>query len=1116
MASGGEVKVEIKDGTTDSNAEVDFAKITQNEALTLLKANVHGLTSEEAQRRLVECGPNKLPESTRNPVLVFLGYMWNPLSWAMETAAIIAIALLDYADFALIVGLLLLNSTISFVEESSADAAIKALAAALAPKAKAMRDGQVVTIDSVNLVPGDVIIVRLGDIVPADIKILKESEEGTEDDETPMQVDQAALTGESLPVKKFSGAVAFSGSAIKQGERHCVVYATGSNTFFGRAASLIAATNNVANLQKIMTKIGGTCLVTIGVWVLIELVVQFVHYKHSCGPGVEACPTLTNMLVVIVGGIPIAMPTVLSVTLALGAARLAKEGAIVARMSAVEEMAGMDILCSDKTGTLTLNKLSVDSNSVFPCEPDMPVVEVMKYAALSANTVTEEPIDVVLHDSYPDQENLKNFKTIKFVPFNPVDKFTCATVVEEATGRVVRLLKGSPQVVLKRAWNSAELNDAVNNKMIEFANRGFRSLGIALAEGDGKDGETKWQMLGLLPLFDPPRHDTKATVEKCHTQGIEVKMITGDHLLIGKETAKMLGMGTEMYPSEVLISAKNGHPEHLKGYKSLLDMCEKCNGFAEVFPEHKFEIVKILQEGNHVVGMTGDGVNDAPALKKADVGIAVAGATDAARGAADVVLTEPGLSTINTAVIGARKIFQRMTTYSKYTVAMTFRICFTFGLLTTIYDWYFPTILVVIMAVFNDGAMIALSKDRVIASKLPNSWNLPNIFIMGIVYGLYLTLSSIILYIVSTKTMFWTDHCSLFSLNDQDWYLTTWCARYIDQTVLPGTFPQSIPGFNTNGMSLGQILDSPQGIAGGYQPAPTMYGGVSIPYSNAYNFSLCVLNGPGDYNYQLTNVNAYMPGACNGFSYTNMSFQPTGVPTLLEQCKTEQKYTRGAMMRSLLYNQVSISGQALVFVVRTQEWSVMARAGTLTYMAFILAQIGSTCIALFGFAGYSNPRYQFTGCSFCQLSSGGDIPFFSGQVPIALTESAFSASVVGCTGYVIVAWIWAAIWYFPLDLIKWALCWILNEDGFRDGVQHRSRSAPAEDKGAPTVSGATTGSHGNPLGRQSLSKVPAQVLDKASASVVALGKDKGGNVGVSSDSSKNLTIARKSLVKTNP
>jgi len=427
-----------------------------------------------------------------------------------------------------------------------------------------------------------------------------------------------------------------------------------------------------------------------------------------------------------------------------------------------------------------------------------------------------------------------------------------------------------------------------------------------------------------------------------------------------------------------------------------------------------------------------------------------------------------------------------------------------------------PTILVVIMAVFNDGAMIALSKDRVIASKLPNSWNLPNIFIMGIVYGLYLTLSSIILYIVSTKTMFWTDHCSLFSLNDQDWYLTTWCARYIDQTVLPGTFPQSIPGFNTNGMSLGQILDSPQGIAGGYQPAPTMYGGVSIPYSNAYNFSLCVLNGPGDYNYQLTNVNAYMPGACNGFSYTNMSFQPTGVPTLLEQCKTEQKYTRGAMMRSLLYNQVSISGQALVFVVRTQEWSVMARAGTLTYMAFILAQIGSTCIALFGFAGYSNPRYQFTGCSFCQLSSGGDIPFFSGQVPIALTESAFSASVVGCTGYVIVAWIWAAIWYFPLDLIKWALCWILNEDGFRDGVQHRSRSAPAEDKGAPTVSGATTGSHGNPLGRQSLSKVPAQVLDKASASVVALGKDKGGNVGVSSDSSKNLTIARKSLVKTNP
>eukprot|EP00197_Chlamydomonas_leiostraca_P009511 CAMPEP_0202861326 /NCGR_PEP_ID=MMETSP1391-20130828/2763_1 /ASSEMBLY_ACC=CAM_ASM_000867 /TAXON_ID=1034604 /ORGANISM="Chlamydomonas leiostraca, Strain SAG 11-49" /LENGTH=350 /DNA_ID=CAMNT_0049540695 /DNA_START=57 /DNA_END=1106 /DNA_ORIENTATION=- len=350
MANAGEVKVEVKDAPD----EVDFSKIGLEEALKILQASTHGLSTEEAQKRLAEYGPNKLPESSRSPILVFLGYMWNPLAWAMEVAAIISIALLDYADFALIVALLIVNAVISFVEESNADKAIKALTAALAPKAKCLRSGEVITIDAVDLVPGDVIIIKFGDIVPADIKILPE-EGGGGGEEVPMQIDQAALTGESLPAKKFTNDVAFSGSTVKQGERHCVVYATGVNTFFGRAAALISGTNNVANLQIIMNRIGAVCLLTIGIWVIIELAVQFGHYHHACTGGEEGCPTLTNMLVIIVGGIPIAMPTVLSVTLALGAFKLAKEGAIVARMSAVEEMAGMDVLCSDKTGTLTLN-----------------------------------------------------------------------------------------------------------------------------------------------------------------------------------------------------------------------------------------------------------------------------------------------------------------------------------------------------------------------------------------------------------------------------------------------------------------------------------------------------------------------------------------------------------------------------------------------------------------------------------------------------------------------------------------------------------------------------------------------------------------------------------------
>lgn len=885
--------------------------------------------------------------------------MWNPLSWAMEAAAIIAIALLDYVDFALILALLLVNSTISYVEEANADKAIKALTSALAPKAKVLRDGTVQTIEASELVPGDIVIVRLGDIVPADIKILKDESSESQEHETPLQVDQAALTGESLPVKKFSGDVAFAGSTIKQGERHCVVYATGLNTFFGRAAALLGGAQSEAHLQQIMTKIGGTCLVTIGVWIIIELAVQFGHYNHSCTGGEDGCPTLTNMLVIIVGGIPIAMPTVLSVTLALGAYNLAKDGAIVSRMSAVEEMAGMDILCSDKTGTLTLNKLTVDVSNVYPGE-GYAIDEVIKYGALSANIVTEEPIDMVLHESYPEKDTLwDDYKMAKFIPFNPVDKYTVAYVEDKSTGKVDRVMKGAPQVVVKNCYNADLITEAATAKITEYALRGFRGLGIAKAVGDGSNdgGATRWELVGLVPLFDPPRHDTRDTIVRCLEMGIRVKMITGDQLLIGKETAKQLGMGSNMFTTEELAKAKGGF-ELVQGHASVEDLVEQADGFAEVFPEHKFLIVKILQERKHLVGMTGDGVNDAPALKKADVGIAVAGATDAARGAADIVLTSPGLYTIVGAIIGARCIFQRMTTYSRYTVAMTFRITFTFGLITVIYDWYFPTILIVMLAVFNDGAMIALSKDKVTPSHLPNKWDLRSIFLSGIVYGLYLTLSSWVLFYLASRTSFFEDlNIGMFSLDEREGALTSWCTTYVTQK--------------------------------GFDPSQ--------------------------------NVCQVYPSISNCADIT-----------ILEQCTAEQKYVRGAMTRCMLYLQVSISGQAVVFVVRTISHSLMVVAGGLTYVAFFVAQFLATIVAVFGFNGYNYPRDSVEDCQFCVLSTGGFNPFWSArEVPIYGTESVFTASAIGCTEYAIVAWIWAMIWYVGLDPVKWMIMWILNEEGIR-------------------------------------------------------------------------------------
>lgn len=984
-AKPGAAVVETSKGTQ----EVDFKTLSAEEAFEVLGCTHEGLTTAEYEKRLAEYGPNKLPESTRNPILVYLGYMWNPLSWAMEVAAILAIILLDYPDFCLIIALLVMNATISYREEASADKAIKALTAALAPKARAFRNGKLESIDAAELVPGDVILMAIGNIVPADVKLM-----GEEGDDIPMQIDQAALTGESLPAKKFAGDVCFSGSTIKQGEKHALVYATGSNTFFGRAASLIANTHNVANLAKIMVRIGGVCLITIGIWCIIELAVQFGHYKHQCSLGSERCPTLTNMLVIIVGGIPIAMPTVLSVTLALGAAKLAKEGAIVARMSAVEEMAGMDILCSDKTGTLTLNELSVDKPNVVVVPKGMTLDEALLYSALSSNISSEEPIDVVMHEAHPEHKTLwENYKQVRFVPFNPTDKYTIATIVENNGGKPYRLMKGAPQVVLKNCYNVEEIRGHIEGKITEFAGRGYRALGLAMSDGDEK-ANTKWEFVCLLPLFDPPRHDTKETIERCKEKGIDVKMVTGDQLLIGKETSRQLGLGTNMYSTEALL-------EHVEDEKKLGELVEHADGFAEVFPEHKYEIVAILQKRNHMVGMTGDGVNDAPALKKADVGIAVANATDAARGAADIVLTEPGLSVIITAIIGARKIFQRMTTYSKYTVAMTFRICFTFGLLTVLYNFYFPTILIVLLAVFNDGAMIALSKDKVVASRLPNHWDLKGIFIVGIVYGLYLTLSTWVLYYVATHTSFFRTKIKMHDLR----YKPT---SYVEDFCRRSAIPQA--GFSGQENELASV------------------------------------------------------------AYPGVKWHGT-IPTILDQCRVEQEFVRQSMTRTLLYAQVSFSGQAVVFVVRTARHSLSVVAGKLTYIAFFLAQMAALLIAAFGFDGYAIPAFKVPNCQFCRYSGGDKVKFFSGDAPQGNTESLYTASVIGCTYYIIVAIIWSLIWYVGLDFIKWAMMYLLNEDGFRDMKKHKAgqdRRQVTKDPNEHYVGGQTSGGYGNALGRASV------------------------------------------------
>ncbi|KAL8536778.1 hypothetical protein ACS0TY_012085 [Phlomoides rotata] len=684
--------------------------------------------------------------------------MWNPLSWVMEAAALMAIVLAngdgrppDWQDFVGIVALLFINSTISFIEENNAGNAAAALMAGLAPKTKVLRDSRWTEQDASILVPGDIISIKLGDIIPADARLL----EGD-----PLKVDQSALTGESLPVTKSPSDEVFSGSTCKQGEIEAVVIATGVHTFFGKAAHLVDSTNQVGHFQKVLTAIGNFCICSIFIGILIEIVVMYPIQHRKYRDGID------NLLVLLIGGIPIAMPTVLSVTMAIGSHRLSQQGAITKRMTAIEEMAGMDVLCSDKTGTLTLNKLTVDKSLIEVFVKGLDREQVMLLAARASRTENQDAIDAAIVGMLADPKEARaGIREVHFLPFNPVDKRTALTYID-SNGNWHRASKGAPEQILTLCNSKEDVRKKVHSVIDKFAERGLRSLGVARQEVPERTKESAggaWQLVGLLPLFDPPRHDSAETIRRALNLGVNVKMITGDQLAIAKETGRRLGMGTNMYPSSSLLGQDKD--ESIAGLP-VDELIEKADGFAGVFPEHKYEIVKRLQERKHICGMTGDGVNDAPALKKADIGIAVADATDAARGASDIVLTEPGLSVIISAVLTSRAIFQRMKNYTIYAVSITIRIVFGFMLIALIWEFDFAPFMVLIIAILNDGTIMTISKDRVKPSPVPDSWKLKEIFGTGVVLGGYLALGTVLFFWLVKDTDFFSDKFGVRSLRE--------------------------------------------------------------------------------------------------------------------------------------------------------------------------------------------------------------------------------------------------------------------------------------------------------------------------------------------------------------
>jgi len=707
-----------KDGAKDDLQTLPVAEVEKK-----LGSSPDGLTGEEAAKRLVQYGANEIVEKKTNAVLKFLRYFWGPIPWMIEVAVVLSGVVQHWPDFFIILLLLIANAVIGFWEERQAGNAIAALKAQLAIKARVKRDGKWLTPPAKELVPGDVIRLRLGDIVPADARLLDGDE---------VSVDQSALTGESLPVTKKAGDAVFSGSIVRRGEVGALVYATGTKTYFGKTAELVQTAVTVSHFQKAVLKIGDY-LIALAVC-LVAVIVAVGLYR-----GEHVLTLLQFALVLTVAAIPVAMPTVLSVTMAVGARLLAKKQAIVSKLVAIEELAGVDVLCADKTGTLTQNTLTLgDPFCLDKIAPDQLILA----AALASRAENDDTIDLAVLGGLKDKAALKPFQVTHFQPFDPVHKRTEATV-EAADGSTFKVTKGAPQVIQGLAANAPAVKDAVDKAVNDFAARGFRALGVARADGDGK-----WRLLGVLALFDPPRVDAKATVATAAEMGVKIKMVTGDALAIAKETAQTLGMG-----SNILDGASLGDSKSHETAAEIASV-EKADGFAQVFPEHKFHIVDILQKHNHIVGMTGDGVNDAPALKKADCGIAVSGATDAARAAAAIVLTTPGLSVIIDAIKESRRIFQRMNSYAIYRIADTLRVLFFMTLAILVFNFYpLTAVMIVMLALLNDGAILSIAYDNVHYRNAPEAWDMRVVLGVSTVLGVLGVVSAFGLFYLGERVL---------------------------------------------------------------------------------------------------------------------------------------------------------------------------------------------------------------------------------------------------------------------------------------------------------------------------------------------------------------------------
>jgi H+-transporting ATPase len=707
-----------------------------------------GLLSAEAASRRRHFGPNELSENIESNLEKFLGYFIGPVQFVMEGAVLLAAGLQFWVDFGVICGMLLLNACVGFFQEYQANTVISQLKEHMALMAAVVRDGGArIEVAARDLVVGDIVELWEGCIVPADGRVLVWNEESSA---PVLLVDQSTITGESAPVEKTAGREVFSSSAVRRGVARMVVTATGDGTFIGKAALLVNKAERVGHFGAVVSSIGTVLLVVVVLFITFGLVANFYH-------SATMTQHLTFILVITLVGVPVGLPVVVTTTLAVGAAELARNGAVVRKLASVESLAGVDVLCADKTGTLSENKLSVGDARAFGANTAEDVMLVAS-ATCSRSLQGMDAIDRAILKSlvrYPGAiTRLETCRLISSTPFDPVRKRAQAMIEqysdEEPGGKrrvVLECLKGSPKAVASLvACGGGNEEDAVRmgEEAEGLAARGFRSLGVAkrvVSDSSSPAPHGRFEIVGIIPLFDPPRADAASTIREAQRLGLEVKMVTGDSLEIAIEMSRQLGVGSKIYrASEVFKDTQS-----LSADSGLGKLVEEADGFAEVFPQHKYVIIRELQQAGHLVAMTGDGVNDAPSLKAADTGIAVEGATSAARSAADIVFLRAGLSEIIDTVKTSRKIFQRMRAYVIYRIALSLQLEIFFLTTLVILDYVMDPSLVAFLAIFSDITVLAIAYDRASFSLHPCFWDLGHIWFLASILGVFLAGASWVL-----------------------------------------------------------------------------------------------------------------------------------------------------------------------------------------------------------------------------------------------------------------------------------------------------------------------------------------------------------------------------------